>query len=77
MHGYSSYRLTLWMPITTGHFCRSYGRKANSCHLVKDSEVLPVKPGQEIRFPVEPKGRFEPIAVGGWLNEYTIGSTRS
>jgi N-acyl-D-glutamate deacylase len=45
----------------------------NGTIVVKDSEVLPVKPGQEIRFPVEPKGRFEPIAVGGWLNEYTIG----
>jgi N-acyl-D-glutamate deacylase len=45
----------------------------NGTIVVKDSEVLPVKPGQEIRFPVEPKGRFEPIAVGGWLNEFTIG----
>jgi len=45
----------------------------NGTIVVEDSEVLPVKPGQEIRFPVEPKGRFEPIAVGGWLNEFTIG----
>jgi len=45
----------------------------NGTIVVKDSEVLPVKPGQEIRFPVEQKGRFEPIAVGGWLNEFTIG----
>ena len=41
--------------------------------VVKDSEVLAVKAGQEIRFPVEPKGRFAPIAVGGWLNQHTIG----
>ncbi|MGB5276823.1 MAG: aminoacylase, partial [Gammaproteobacteria bacterium] len=40
---------------------------------VKDSEVLPVKPGQEIRFPVEPEGRFEPVVVEKWLNKHTIG----
>jgi N-acyl-D-amino-acid deacylase len=45
----------------------------NGTIVVKDSEVLPVKPGQEIRFPVEDKGRFEPIEVGSWLNEHTIG----
>ena len=45
----------------------------NGTIVVKDSEVLPVKPGQEIRFPIEPKGRFEPIVVEGWLNEHTIG----
>ncbi|MBC2734057.1 MAG: hypothetical protein HF981_06840 [Desulfobacteraceae bacterium] len=41
--------------------------------MVKDSKVLRVKPGQQIRFPVEPKGKFKPIEVGGWLNKYTIG----
>ena len=41
--------------------------------VVKDSEVLPVKPGQEIRFPVEPEGRFEPVVVEKWLNKHTIG----
>jgi len=45
----------------------------NGTVVVKDSQVLPVKPGQEIRFPVEPKGRFKPIGVEGWLNEHTIG----
>jgi N-acyl-D-glutamate deacylase len=45
----------------------------NGTIVVKDSEVLPVKPGQEIRFPVEPKGRFEPIEVNAWLDKHTIG----
>jgi len=45
----------------------------NGAVVVKDSEVLPVKPGQEIRFPVETKGRFKPIEIGGWLNKHTIG----
>ncbi len=40
----------------------------NGTIVVKDSKVLPVKPGQEIRFPVEAKGKFKPIEVGGWLN---------
>jgi len=41
--------------------------------VVKDSKVLPVKAGQQIRFPVEPKGRFKPIEIDGWLNKHTIG----
>lgn len=45
----------------------------NGVIVVKDSEVLPVRPGQAIRFPVEDKGRFEPIEVGIWLDENTIG----
>jgi len=45
----------------------------NGTIVVKDSKVLPVKPGQQIRFPIEDKGRFKPIEVGGWLNEHTIG----
>jgi len=45
----------------------------NGTIVVKDSKVLPVKPGQQIRFPIEGKGRFKPIEVGGWLNEHTIG----
>ena len=44
----------------------------NGIIVVKDSEVL-----RETRarnsFPVEPKGRFKPIEVGGWLNKHTIG----
>ena len=47
----------------------------NGTVMVKDSEVLPVKPGQAIRFPVEPKGWFKPIEVGGWLDQHTIGLT--
>ena len=40
--------------------------------VVKDSKVLPVKPGQAIRFPIEDKGRFVPVEVNEWLGEYTI-----
>ena len=49
------------------------GRLQVGTIVVKDSKVLPVKPGKEIRFPVEDKGRFRPIEVGGWLSEHTIG----
>lgn len=45
----------------------------NGTIVVKESQVLPVKPGQQIRYPVEPEGRFKPISREGWLNEYTIG----
>jgi N-acyl-D-glutamate deacylase len=45
----------------------------NGTVVVKDSKVLPVKAGQPIRFPVEPKGRFEPITVNAWMNKHTIG----
>jgi hypothetical protein len=45
----------------------------NGTIVVKDSKELPVKPGQEIRFPVEDKGRFKPVNVEGRLNEHTIG----
>jgi N-acyl-D-glutamate deacylase len=41
--------------------------------VVKNSEVLPVKAGKEIRFPIEAKGRFVPINQNKWLNEHTIG----
>lgn len=34
--------------------------------------MQPVKPGQPIRFPVEAKGRFEPVTVHKWLGEYSI-----
>jgi N-acyl-D-glutamate deacylase len=40
---------------------------------VKNSEVLPVKAGQPIRFPVEAEGKFKPIDAKIWLNEHTIG----
>ena len=45
----------------------------NGTIVVKDSKVLPVKPGQEIRFPVEEKSRFKPINVDRWKAEHTIG----
>ena len=45
----------------------------NGTIVVKDSKVLPVKPGQQIRFPIEPKGKFKPLSREGWLNEHTIG----
>ena len=35
--------------------------------------MLRVKPGQEIRFPVEAKGRFKPLKIEGWLDKHTIG----
>jgi N-acyl-D-glutamate deacylase len=45
----------------------------NGVIVVKESEVLPVKPGKEIRFPIEEQGRFEPIDANEWLNKHTIG----
>ena len=44
----------------------------NGVVVVKDSKVLPVKPGKPIRFPVEQSGRFEPIDVGTWIDKTTI-----
>lgn len=40
--------------------------------VVKEGKVLPVKPGQPIRFPVEAKGRFEPVTVNRWLDANSI-----
>jgi len=40
--------------------------------VVKDSRVLPVRPGQSIRFPVEAKGRYEPVEVNKWLGAHAI-----
>ncbi len=45
----------------------------NGTVVVKENEVLPVKPGKEVRFQVEEKGRFKPIDLNGWLNKHTIG----
>jgi len=45
----------------------------NGVTVVKNNEVLPVKAGQEIRFPIEAKGRFTPVDRNKWLNKYTIG----
>ena len=44
----------------------------NGAIVVKEGKVLPVKPGQPIRFPVEAKGRFEPATVNKWLGGHTI-----
>ena len=44
----------------------------NGVTVVKDSEVLPVKAGQEIRFPVEAKGRFTPLDKNHWLAKHTV-----
>lgn len=44
--------------------------------VVKDSTVLKdVNPGQPIRFPVEEKGRFKPLSIEGWKNEFLIAPT--
>lgn len=39
---------------------------------VKDSVIQDIRAGQPIRFPVEDKGRFEPVTVNGWMGEHTI-----
>ncbi|UCH74123.1 MAG: hypothetical protein JSU82_17735, partial [Rhodospirillales bacterium] len=44
----------------------------NGTVVVDSGKVLDVRPGRPIRFPVEPRGRFEPISPGGWLSENTI-----
>jgi len=44
----------------------------NGTIVVKESKVLPVKPGQPIRFPIEDKGRFEPVTVNKWLGAHSI-----
>jgi len=40
--------------------------------VVKNSVVQDVKAGQAIRFPVEEKGRFQPVTVNGWMGQHTI-----
>ena len=45
----------------------------NGVIVVKDSEILAVKPGKEIRFPIEDKGRFTPQDREKWLDKHTIG----
>ena len=45
----------------------------NGVIVVKNSEVLPVKAGQEIRYPVEDKGRFTPLDKDDWRMKHTIG----
>jgi N-acyl-D-glutamate deacylase len=45
----------------------------NGVIVVKDSEVLPVKAGKQIRFPIQAKGRFTPINKEDWRVKHTIG----
>ncbi len=45
----------------------------NGVIAVKNNEVLPVKAGQAIRYPVEDKGRFTPIDKEDWRVKHTIG----
>lgn len=40
--------------------------------VVEDSKVLPIKAGQPIRYPVEQKGRFQPVSTAKWINDRTI-----
>lgn len=44
----------------------------NGTIVVNKGEVLPVRPGKPIRYPVEAKGRFEPVTVNKWLGELSI-----
>jgi len=44
--------------------------------VVKNSEVLKdVYPGQPVRFPVEKRGRFTPLSIQGWHNEFLVAPT--
>ena len=48
----------------------------NGTIVVKDSRVLTdVNPGQPIRFPVEKKERFKPLAIKDWQNEFLVAPT--
>jgi hypothetical protein len=38
--------------------------------VVKDSKVLRVFAGQPIRYPVEDKGRYEPVSEKDWLLQF-------
>jgi N-acyl-D-amino-acid deacylase len=76
--------LTLFDPLTvTDNSTYKFGENGlpatgipyvlvNGTVVVKDSEVLPVYPGQPIRYPVEATARWEPLTVEGWLSEFTI-----
>jgi hypothetical protein len=48
----------------------------NGTVVVRDSKVLAdVYPGQPIRFPVEEKGRFEPLDADLWKQSYLVAPT--
>ena len=54
----------------------STGMKAvivNGQIVVRDDKLLPVFPGQPIRFEPEDKPRFEPISVEGWNKTFSTG----
>ena len=44
----------------------------NGTIVVDQGKVLPVKSGQPIRFPVQAKGRFEPVSVNKWIDANSI-----
>lgn len=44
----------------------------NGMIALKNGQVLDVNPGQPIRYPVEPKGRFAPVEVNKWLDDHAI-----
>jgi N-acyl-D-aspartate/D-glutamate deacylase len=49
----------------------------NGTVVVKDSEVLKdVHPGQPIRFPVEEKGRFQPLSLKEWQGKFLVAPAR-
>jgi N-acyl-D-amino-acid deacylase len=46
----------------------------NGTVVVRDSRVLPVKPGQPICYAVEEKVRFKPVDVNVWTRKNTISA---
>ena len=44
----------------------------NATTVVKDSRLLDARPGQLIRFPVEPTGRFQPVEINKWPGTRSI-----
>ncbi|TDQ19289.1 N-acyl-D-glutamate deacylase [Algoriphagus boseongensis] len=48
----------------------------NGTVVVDNNVVLPVKPGQAIRYPIEAKGRFEPIEKEKRIGEFSINVGR-
>ncbi len=44
----------------------------NGTTVLKNGQVLDANPGQPIRYPVEQKGRFEPVEVNKWLDDHAI-----
>jgi N-acyl-D-glutamate deacylase len=47
----------------------------NGTVIVKDSEFqYDTYPGQPIRFPMEDKGRFEPLTINKWIKDFSIAT---